>query len=317
MLMEKAISIKNLDKFYGKNQALKNLSLEIEQGDFFGFLGPNGAGKTTTISILTGLSKYDSGTVKVFGHDVTRNYREARKLIGLVPQEFNFDFFFNIEEIIMYYAGFFGIPRKEARQRAEKLLKDFDLYEHRKKTVREISGGMKRRLLIARALVHSPKILILDEPTAGVDVELRRDIWSFLKEINKKGVTILLTTHYIEEAERLAKRICIINHGKIIAMDRKEKLIEQLHKINFDITLSRPIASVPKILKKHKAVLVEDNRIRVVCDRMNDTKKIIPLVKKSGLKITSTETSKSSLEDIFVELTGIGNGKRNRVFGPI
>ncbi len=315
--MSTAISIQGLNKFYGNLQALKGLNLEIEQGEFFGFLGPNGAGKTTTINILTGLTKYDSGTVKVFGHDVTRNYREARSLIGLVPQEFNFDFFFNIEEILVYYAGFFGIPRNEAKQRAERLLKDFDLYGHRKKTTREISGGMKRRLLIARGIIHKPKILILDEPTAGVDVELRRDIWHYLKQLNKQGITILLTTHYIEEAERLAKRIGIIHRGRIIALDKKEKLIEQLHKINLDIALAKSIVSVPKPLKKYRATLVEDNKIRIVCDKEHDKNQILKEIRNSGLKILSAETSKSSLEDIFVELTGIGNAKRNRVFNPI
>ncbi len=310
--MPPAISIKGLNKSYGNFQALKDLNLEIEEGEFFGFLGPNGAGKTTTINILTGLTKYNSGTVKVLGYDVTKNYREARRLIGLVPQEFNFDFFFNIREILVYYAGYFGVSKEEAEKRADRLLKEFDLYAHRNKIFREISGGMKRRLLIARGIIHQPKILILDEPTAGVDVELRRGMWAYLKNLNKKGITIFLTTHYIEEAERLAKRIGIINHGQIIALDKKEKLIEELHKINLDVTLAKPVSRLPAGLKKYRAVLIEDNKIRFVCDKIPDKNKILRNVKKTGLKITSIETSKSSLEDIFIELTGIGNGK-NRV----
>ena len=205
--MEPAISIKGLHKFYGKLQALDNLSLEVRAGEFFGFLGPNGAGKSTTINILTGLSTYTQGQVTVFGKDVIRDYREVRKLIGTVPQEFNFDDFFTVDEIMRYYAGYFGIRGHEARKRVDELLEQFDLTQKKKVDVTRLSGGMKRRLLIARAMIHNPKILIMDEPSAGVDVELRRKIWQFMLDLNKQGTTILLTTHYIEEAERLARRI--------------------------------------------------------------------------------------------------------------
>jgi len=307
--MEPAISIKGLHKFYGKLQALDNLSLEVRAGEFFGFLGPNGAGKSTTINILTGLSTYTQGQVTVFGKDVIRDYREARKLIGTVPQEFNFDDFFTVDEIMRYYAGYFGIRGHEARKRVDELLEQFDLTQKKKVDVTRLSGGMKRRLLIARAMIHNPKILIMDEPSAGVDVELRRKIWQFMLDLNKQGTTILLTTHYIEEAERLAKRIGIINHGKIIAIDEKDKLIEQLHKKNLDLTLSKPIEAIPEQLKKYKLFLLDVNKIRIVCEEKFSKGEILADVKKAGLEVITEEVTKSSLEDIFIEITGIDHAE--------
>ncbi len=307
--MEPAISIKGLNKFYGTFQALHNLSLEVSEGEFFGFLGPNGAGKSTTINILTGLSTYKEGEVTVFGKDLIRDYREVRKLIGTVPQEFNFDDFFTVDEIMLYYAGYFGIRGHEARERVNELLDQFGLTEKKKVNVTKLSGGMKRRLLIARALIHNPKILIMDEPTAGVDVELRRKIWQFMRDLNKQGTTILLTTHYIEEAERLAKRIGIINHGKIIAIDEKDKLIEQLHKKNLDLTLSKPIEAIPEQLKKYKLFLLDVNKIRIVCEEKFSKGEILADVKKAGLEVITEEVTKSSLEDIFIEITGIDHAE--------
>ncbi len=307
--MEPAISINGLQKFYGKLQALDNLSLEVRAGEFFGFLGPNGAGKSTTINILTGLSTYTQGQVTVFGKDVIRDYREARKLIGTVPQEFNFDDFFTVDEIMRYYAGYFGIRGHEARKRVDELLEQFDLTQKKKVDVTRLSGGMKRRLLIARAMIHNPKILIMDEPSAGVDVELRRKIWQFMLDLNKQGTTILLTTHYIEEAERLAKRIGIINHGKIIVIDEKDKLIEQLHKKNLDLTLSKPIEAIPEQLKKYKLFLLDVNKIRIVCEEKFSKGEILADVKKAGLEVITEEVTKSSLEDIFIEITGIDHAE--------
>ena len=193
-----AIEIQGLTKFYKQFKALDQISLRVEQGDFFGFLGPNGAGKTTTISVLTGLANYNQGEVRVFGYDVVRQYRTTRSLIGLAPQEFNFDPFLTIEQILIYEAGYFGVPKREARRRAHEILKEFALFRFRHLDFRKLSGGFKRRLLIARALVHRPKVLIVDEPTAGLDIELRYKLWDFLRELNRKGVTIFLTTHYIE-----------------------------------------------------------------------------------------------------------------------
>jgi len=307
--MEPAISISGLTKFYGDLRALDNFSMEVREGEFFGFLGPNGAGKTTTINILAGLTTYKDGEVKVFGKDVVRDYREARKLIGVVPQEFNFDDYFTVDEILRFYAGYFGIRRDQARKRIDELLDQFNLAQKRGTHVRKLSGGMKRRLLIARALIHNPKILILDEPTAGVDVELRRNLWRFMQERNKQGTTILLTTHYIEEAERLAKRIGIISHGKIIALDDKDHLIEQLHKNNLDITLTKPIEAIPEPLKKYKAFLLDDNKIRIVCEEKASKREILKDVEKAGLEVKTEEVTRSSLEDIFIDLTEIGRGE--------
>ncbi len=280
--------------------------MEVRQGEFFGFLGPNGAGKTTTINILAGLTTYKDGEVKVFGNDVVQDYREVRQLIGLVPQEFNFDDYFNVDEILRFYAGYFGLRRSEARRRVDELLHQFNLAEKRKTHVRQLSGGMKRRLLIARALIHNPQILILDEPTAGVDVELRRNLWRALQELNKQGTTILLTTHYIEEAERLARRIGIINHGKMIALDDKDNLIEQLQKTNLDLTLTEPIETVPKSLTKYRAFLLNDDKIRIVCEGNARKAEILEDVRKAGLEVRREEVTRSSLEDIFIDLTEIG-----------
>jgi len=226
--MVSAIAINNLVKEYPNTKAVQGISLNIAKGEFFGLLGRNGAGKTTTINILTGLCNKTSGEVKLFGKDIVKEYREARSLIGLVPQEFNFDIFEKVYNIIYYNAGYFGIPAKERKRRIEKVLKELDLWEKRNAPARALSGGMKRKLMIARALIHEPKILILDEPTAGVDVETRKAIWKYIKKLNENGTTILLTTHYIEEAEALCNRIAIINKGEIIKLDETKNLLKIL-----------------------------------------------------------------------------------------
>src|SRR3989338_2062071 len=225
-----AITIRNLTKKYGDGTvALHNSSFSITKGEFFALLGQNGAGKTTTINILTGLANKTGGEVLLFGQDVVRNYRQARSLVGLVPQEFNLDQFDKVYNVLFFNAGYFGIPRSQRPAKIESLLRELGLWEKRHSKVRELSGGMKRKVMIARALIHEPKILILDEPTAGVDVETRKLMWDYFRELNRQGVTILLTTHYIEEAEELCERIAIINKGKIIALDKKEKMLA-LHK---------------------------------------------------------------------------------------
>lgn len=222
-----AITIKDLVKTYPHVEALKGVSLNIQKGEFFALLGPNGAGKTTIIQIMTGLCNKTSGEVHLFNKDVYQDYMEARALIGLVPQDFNFDIWEKVYNILYYNAGYFWIPAKERPVRIEKILKDLDLWEKRDTPAMQLSGGMKRKLMIARALVHNPKILILDEPTAGVDVETRKTMWNYLKKLNKEGTTILLTTHYLEEAEALCDRIAIINKGKIIKLDTKENLLKE------------------------------------------------------------------------------------------
>lgn len=230
-----AITIRNLTKTYTAGlETLKGITLTIKAGEFFALLGPNGAGKTTTINILAGLSNKSSGEVLLFGKDVYVNYTKARSYLGLVPQEFNLDIWETVYRTLYYNAGYFGIARSQRAARIERILRQLGLWEKRDSKIRELSGGMKRKVMIARALIHEPKILILDEPTAGVDVETRKLMWNYFRELNEQGVTILLTTHYIEEAEELCKRIAIINHGKIIALDKKENMLA-LHKAGKEI----------------------------------------------------------------------------------
>src|SRR3989338_3453047 len=221
-----AISIRNLTKFYNRFKALDDISFEVRRGDFFAFLGPNGAGKTTTINAVTGLSNYQKGDVQVFGNDVTNDYRRARSLIGLCAQEFNFDPFLTIHRMLVYQAGYFGVPEAEASRRADELLDRFQLSEKRNVKHRALSGGMKKRLLICRALIHDPEILILDEPTAGCDLELKFLTWDYLTRLNNEGKTIFLTTHYMEEAEKLCKTIGIINQGRIVRIGDKQEILK-------------------------------------------------------------------------------------------
>ena len=221
-----AISIKNLTKFYKKFQALDKVSFEIKRGDFFAFLGPNGAGKTTTINCLTGLSNYQNGSIKVFGYDVTSDYLHSRRLIGLCAQEFNFDPFLTIYQLLVYQAQYFGIAPIEAKKRANLMLERFQLVDKRNCKHRALSGGMKKRLLLCRALIHDPEILILDEPTSGCDLELKFLIWDYLAQLNREGKTIFLTTHYMEEAEKLCKTIGIINHGRIVRIGEKKEILQ-------------------------------------------------------------------------------------------
>ena len=221
-----AIRIKNLTKVYGSLKAVDDLSLTVPEGDFVAFSGPNGAGKTTTIHSITGLCNFNAGSVRVFGYDVVKEYRKTRPLIGLCPQEINLDPFLNIIGVLVYQAGYFGVPKKQAEKKAAELLHFFGIYDKKDQDFRKLSGGMKRRLLLCRALVHDPKILILDEPTAGTDLELKYQIWAYLKKINEEGKTIFLTTHYMEEAEKLAKTIVIVDRGKIVHAGDKETLLK-------------------------------------------------------------------------------------------
>ncbi len=226
-MLGNALEIKNLIKKYQSGTvAVDNISFSVQQGDFFGFLGPNGAGKTTTIQCTTGIAKITSGTISVFGIDVVGEYREARKRIGLAPQEFNFDFFGQIEKSLDYIGGYYGIPKQKRKERVEELLERFGLIEHRHKPFHELSGGLKRRAMLARALIHDPDLIIFDEPTAGVDVELRHDLWRYMEELNASGKTIILTSHYLEEVEKLCKSIAIINKGKIVAQGAKSEFLK-------------------------------------------------------------------------------------------
>ena len=224
--MEPALSISHLRKVYrGGTVAVEDLSMEVAPGEFFGFLGPNGAGKSTTIHCITGIATPTSGTIKVFGIDAVKAYREARRQIGLSPQEFNVDTFATVTQILDFVGGYFGLNAKQRKARMDLLIEKFDLVPHRKKQFRALSGGLKRRVVLARALMHDPKLLVLDEPTAGVDVELRLDLWRYLQELNAEGKTILLTSHYLEEIERLCRTIAIVNHGRIIRNGTKAELV--------------------------------------------------------------------------------------------
>lgn len=314
-----AISLKNVEKTYtGKTgvggpgvqkeaatNALKGISFDIAEGEFFGFLGPNGAGKTTTIKLITGLANLSGGTIEVFGKDVVKNYTETRPMIGLAAQEPNFDPFFPLETVLVYQAGYHGMNKAESQKRAKQLLERFDLWEHRKKTPRQISGGMKRRLLIAKALVHNPKILILDEPTAGVDVELRRDMWRLLRELNQEGKTILLTTHYIEEAEELCNRIGIINKGEIVALEDKQTLMKNLAEKSVEIVLSEePVGELATALSAVEGVTVDGATVLFPTEHIEQyLKKLTALIDQHNATVLDVNTREFDLEDIFVQLT--------------
>ncbi len=222
-----ALEITNFTKRYGKTVAVDSISLSVKPGEFFGFLGPNGAGKSTTIHCITGIARFTEGTISVFGHDVNQDYREARKKIGLSPQEFNIDIFAPIRKILWYVGGFYGMSREERKKRTEEMIKVFELEKHAEKQFRQLSGGLKRRVMLARAMMHDPQLLILDEPTAGVDVELRHELWDYLRKINEAGKTILFTSHYLEEVERLCNRIAIIYEGKIVAVGDKSEFVKE------------------------------------------------------------------------------------------
>jgi len=303
-----AISIKNLTKNYQKLEAAKNISLNIAKGEFFAFLGPNGAGKTTIINCITGLNNITKGSIKVNGFDVVKNYREARMQIGLSPQEFKFDGFFSIRDILIFQAGYFGIPKKQAQKKADEMLKKFDLYDKRKQTFHKLSGGMKRRLSIAKALMHEPKILMLDEPTAGLDVELRKDLWKYIQKINKEGKTIFLTTHYIEEAQQLAERIGIINNGKIIELSKKKDILEKLGKKELTITTKKRI-SIPETLKKFVKTQKENKTVFSFSKNQGVTQKIFSHLKNTNAEILKVKTREESLEEIFLKLTHKGGEK--------
>jgi ABC-2 type transport system ATP-binding protein len=303
-----AISIESLTKFYRRFKALDGISFEVEPGAFFGFLGPNGAGKTTTISVITGLANYQAGKVSVFGYDVLSDYRKTRALIGLVPQEFNFDPFLTAEQILVFEAGYFGFSRKEARRRAQELLETFDLWKKRKEGYKRLSGGMKRRLLIARALMHRPKILILDEPTAGVDLELRHRLWEFLKRLNGEGVTIFLTTHYIEEAERLCSRIGVIHEGKLIALDPTETLVRKMTRDRVELFLKRPLAEAgvtqASPLRLPPGVEIGNGGTKLQFEEQEGVvPAVLRLLHEKGIEIERIDVRRPTLEDAFLKLT--------------
>lgn len=300
--MTPAISIKNLTKYYRVFKALDDISFEVQEGDFFGFLGPNGAGKTTTISVVTGLANFREGDVRAFGYDVVKDYRKTRPLIGLVPQEFNFDPFLSAEQILAFEGGYFGLAWQASKKRAKELLNFFELWDKRTEGYKKLSGGMKRRLLIARALMHKPKILILDEPTAGVDIELRYRLWDFFRKINQEGVTVLLTTHYIEEAERLCSRIGVIHRGKIVAVEDKETLVHRWGGEEVEFSLKTRMDDIPSIFQTMSVLVKDDGRRLVVTEGNSRISLVLKELHQRGLEIQNIEVRRPTLEEAFLRL---------------
>ena len=297
-----ALVINDLTKIYpNKLTALNSVSLNVRQGDFFALLGPNGAGKSTAIGIICGLVNKTSGSVKVFDNNIDKNSDVAKSFIGVVPHEINFSQFETCLEIVVNQGGFYGIRRSTALERAEKYLRKLDLWEKRNERSRNLSGGMKRRLMIARALVHEPKILILDEPTAGVDVELRRSTWDFLININQKGVTILLTTHNLEEAESLCKNIAIINHGEIVENTSMKKLLSQLNRETFIFDTIDPIKELPN-LKNFDLKLIDSTTIEVEIDHRNNINDLFEVLSSQNINIKSMRNKRNRLEELFINL---------------
>ena len=301
-----ALDIKGLTKSYGELKALNGVNISIKKGEFFGLLGPNGAGKTTTINILTGLVFKESGSTKVFGKDTIKDFRYTRSKIGIAAQEFSVDWFFPIEKLLFFQAGYYGIKPKDAKPLVDSLLNRLGLSSKRNSRLRQLSGGMKRRFQIAKALVHDPEILILDEPTAGVDVELRRDLWKYLQDLHSRGKTILLTTHYIEEAELLCENVAIIDNGKILKMGAPKELTRELGEAGITVVLENLNGLNKKDLENYKYTS-DKNRLHFsVKDPDEELPKIIRVLSNAGLHIQKIESNKSSLEDVFLNLTGKG-----------
>ena len=301
-----AIEIKGLTKSYGNVHALNGGDIKINEGEFFGLLGPNGAGKTTTINILTGLVFRDKGSTEVFGKDTVNDYRFTRSKIGIAAQEFSVDWFFPIEKLLFFQAGYYGIRKKDAKPTIDKLLARLGLEKKKDARLRQLSGGMKRRFQLAKALVHDPDIIILDEPTAGVDVELRRDLWQYLRDLHYKGKTILLTTHYIEEAELLCENVAIIDEGKILKEGPPKILTQELGTAGISINIGNTNQKLDPYFSEY-TYTIEKNRLHFsVKDPDKALPKIIKKLSEADIHINSIDSNRSSLEDVFLNLTGKG-----------
>ncbi|WP_372747680.1 ABC transporter ATP-binding protein [Litorivivens sp.] len=304
--MIKALSIRGLRKTYDNGfEALKGIDLDVGQGDFYALLGPNGAGKSTTIGIICSLVKKSGGDVHVFGKSVTEEPAQAKKFIGLVPQEFNFSNFESLWDIVRNQAGYYGLPRKLAEERTEKYLKKLGLWGKRHDAARMLSGGMKRRLMIARALVHEPKLLILDEPTAGVDIELRRSMWDFLRDINRQGITIILTTHYLEEAESLCRHIGIIDQGRIIEDTNMKVLLKQLQREVFIFDVAGELPD-PVQVEGFEAHRIDEHSFELSIDKSVSLNEVFDRLTRAGLQVTSMRNKANRLEELFVGLLAQG-----------
>ena len=300
-----ALEISGLKKTYqGGVEALKGIDLTVRQGDFFALLGPNGAGKSTTIGVISSLVNKSAGKVKVFGYDIDSDLEQAKAQLGLVPQEFNFSQFEKVIQIVTHQAGFYGVPKAEAKIRAEKYLRQLDLWEKRDMPARTLSGGMKRRLMIARALMHEPKLLILDEPTAGVDIEIRRSMWTFLKDLNEQGVTIILTTHYLEEAEMLCRNIGIIDKGRLIENTSMKNLLGKLGRETFLLDLA-PGSAVPNV-PEFNGRMQDERTLEVDLDKSQSLNSLFEQLSNQQVQVLSMRNKANRLEELFVTLVEEG-----------
>lgn len=297
-----ALDVQQLTKVYrGGFQALKGVDLQVEEGDFFALLGPNGAGKSTFIGIISSLVNKTAGRVSVFGRDLDRDPEGVKSCIGLVPQEFNFNLFLPVIEVVLNQAGYYGIPRAVAKDRAERYLRQLDLWDRRDTEMRRLSGGMKRRLMIARALVHEPRLLILDEPTAGVDIEIRRSMWSFLRELNAQGTTIILTTHYLEEAESLCRNIAIIDGGQLAERTSLAILLNRLHTETFVLNLKGRVSELPE-LGGFVLQALDDCTLEVEMNREHTINGLFEALSRNGIEVISLRNKQNRLERLFLEL---------------
>ncbi|CAM2846777.1 ABC transporter ATP-binding protein [Vibrio rarus] len=296
-----ALEIENLRKTYkGGFEALKGVSLQVKKGDFYALLGPNGAGKSTTIGIISSLVNKTSGEVSVFGYNLSKDLELAKQYLGLVPQEFNFNMFETVEQIVLQQAGYYGVSRADAKQRAKKYLSQLDLWDKRHERARSLSGGMKRRLMIVRALMHEPKLLILDEPTAGVDIELRRSMWGFLQKINEEGITIILTTHYLEEAETLCRNIGIINRGELIENTSMKNLLNKLQVETFILDLEE--GAEPKPLHDVVSQHFINGSLEIELKHKQGLNHVFSQLTDAGIKVLSMRNKANRLEELFVTI---------------
>jgi ABC-2 type transport system ATP-binding protein len=308
--MTPALSLHDLRKTYRSGVvALKGIDLAVAEGEFCALLGPNGAGKSTAIGIVSSLVRKTGGEVNVFGHDLDRDAAAVKSCIGLVPQEFNFNQFEPVAEIVVNQAGYYGVPRREAWARAEAVLRQLDLWDRRAVMARTLSGGMKRRLMIARALVHRPRLLILDEPTAGVDIEIRRAMWDFLRETNRQGTTIILTTHYLEEAERLCRQVAIINHGEIVENASIGALLEKLHTESFVLNLREPLRYLPA-LPGYALSRVDDLTLEAAVPRGRSVSGLFDGLSRCGIEVASLRNKQNRLEQFFIDMVDRGRQAR-------
>lgn len=297
-----ALSLRQLRKTYNNGfEALKGIDLDVQAGDFFALLGPNGAGKSTAIGIISSLVNETSGSVSIFGHDLKTDRARAKQCIGLVPQEVNFNQFETVKNIVLNQAGYYGTPRKLALERTELCLKQMDLWDKRNSVSRRLSGGMKRRVMIARAMVHAPKLLILDEPTAGVDIEIRRSMWQLMREVNEQGTTIILTTHYLEEAESLCRNIAIIDQGQIVEHSDMASLLARLHVDHFVLDLAQPLAALP-VLEGYQVERVSDRAINVAVPKEHGLNKLFSQLSAQHIEVMSLKNKTNRLEQLFMDL---------------